>query len=80
MGARMTKAAGQAFGITATVTGAGVARLDLISNGGAVVATTTDPMLSYVGTGTWSKRYYYLLVSDAGGRPIAYGSPMWVAP
>lgn len=80
MGARMTKAAGQAFGIAATVTGAGVATIELVSNGGAVVASTTDQLLSYVGVGTWSERYYYLRVLDASGKPIAYGSPMWVAP
>lgn len=80
MGARLRKAPGQAFGLTATVSGAGVARLDLISNGGAIVATAAGSAISYVGTGTSSERYYYLRVSDGAGKPIAYGSPVWVAP
>lgn len=80
MGARMAKEPGQVFGISATVTGAGVARVEIISNGGAVVAGANASTISYLGTGEPAERYYYLRVLDAANRPIAYSSPVWVAP
>lgn len=80
MGARMAKGPGQVFVLDATVTGAGVARVEFISNGGAVVQAANASSISYLGTGESAERYYYLRVLDAAGKPIAYSSPVWVAP
>lgn len=79
MGARLSRAPGEAFPINATVTG-GAARLELVSNGGAVVASADGDSLTYVGAGMSAERYYFLRVLDAAGKPVAYSSPVWVRP
>jgi hypothetical protein len=78
MGARLQKQAGQAFALHVGVTGASV--VELVSNGGQVVATSTNGVLDYAGTGTPQERYYFARVLDGAGHAIAFSSPVWVKP
>jgi len=78
MGSRIGAAPGSSVPITASVTG-GAARLELVSNTGEVAAEEGNS-ISYEAPVTGSERYYFLRVRDASGTPVAYSSPVWIAP
>jgi hypothetical protein len=76
MGSRLQRQAGEplAFHGTTNVPGG---TLELVSSGGATVATAagelsaTRPVLAV-------EKYYFLRVRDAAGKPVGYSSPVWV--
>lgn len=79
MGARLVRAPGAGFTLTANVTPA-AGRLQVVSNSGVVVADFAGSSITYNGTGQPVERYYFLRVLNASGLPVAYSSPVWVHP
>jgi hypothetical protein len=77
MGSRLLRTPGEAVRISATVPGA-AGTLELVTNGGEVVASTTASALHYDAVATEAERYYFLRVLDPAGNPIAYSSPVWL--
>lgn len=79
MGARIAAPASSSVPIAVSVTGdASVARIELVSNGGVVVASADGSTIAHEAAVTEDERYYFARVRDAGGRVIAYSSPVWV--
>jgi hypothetical protein len=83
MGSLISRPAGKPVAILASVTIAGgaVTKLELVSNGGAVIASSAGPELAYQTTSSAAERWYFLRVSaDVGGseRVVAYSSPVWI--
>jgi len=76
MGSRVTRPAGSAVLVEAAVNDADVT-LELVTNGGQVLATTTDSMLSLSVPVSDAEAWYHLRVIR-DGRPVAYSSPVWV--
>lgn len=66
--------------IQAHVTGGSVARVDLLTAGGAVAATAAGRDLTVTVPVTAAERWYMLRVVEPGGRRVAYASPVWIAP
>lgn len=88
MGSRISRAEGEKVQIRASVTREGGAssfvpadgRLEVVGNGGEVVAGATGSNISYdaaVQPGG-EERYYFLRVLNGSGKPVAYSSPVWV--
>lgn len=76
MGARIRTAPGT-VAIASSVTGEHVARLEVVSNGGTVVASADGTSISYDAPVEVAERYYFLRVIGDDARPIAYSSPVW---
>jgi hypothetical protein len=89
MGSRIARAPGGALQIEGALTGwdgsplAGAIRLDLVSNGGAVVASTAGDHLAAsqafvpAAPGAAASRWFFLRATR-DGRVVAYSSPVWV--
>lgn len=78
MGSRLARQPGTALALAATVSDASVA-LEVVTSGGAVVATGTGSLAATVPApagGGW----YFLRASNEAGQPIGYSSPVWVTP
>ena len=80
MGSRLARADATRLRLKAEVT-AGVfdGRLELVSNGGAVVAHTGGAALNrWVRVAGAGERWYFVRVLDKSGNPIAYTAPIWI--
>ena len=80
MGARLSRADGQMVELRGAVT-AGLpegARLELVSNGGELIAESAGGALQQQVSADPTERWYYLRLRDAEGAPIAYSSPVWI--
>ena len=77
MGSRIGAPLGATVPITATVT-PGAARLELITAGGAIAASSAGSSISFDAPVTAAERRYYLRVIGADGKASAYSSPVWV--
>lgn len=77
MGSRIARPEGSKVQIRASVT-PGAGRLEIVGNGGEVVASAAGSTISYDATVTGEERYYFLRVLDPSGKPVAYSSPVWV--
>lgn len=79
MGARLSRAPGAAVPLMAEVSDAAfTGSLDLVGNGGELIATAPGAKLTYAVTAKGAERWYFVRVRDAGGQPIAYSSPVWI--
>jgi len=78
MGARLAPAPDQPVTIAASVAGAGVARLELVTNGGTIVAAANGSAIERTVMPELDERYYFLRVLAADGNRIATSSPVWV--
>jgi hypothetical protein len=76
MGARLARAAGAPVALRATAGEPG-ATLELVTSGGELVASGVGS-LSVDRPASPDERWYFVRVRDAGGRSIAYSSPIWV--
>jgi predicted metal-dependent phosphoesterase TrpH len=79
MGSRLSPVVGDGLGIEAGYVGdaaAPHAKLDLVTSRGKVVATGTD-RLDLRRPASAGEDWYFVRAS-AGGRPIAYSSPVWI--
>jgi hypothetical protein len=76
MGSRLTRRAGAPMWAH-VVTNQPGAKVELVTSGGAVVASGTGRLDALVRAAT-SQRWYFVRAVDATGRPIAYSSPIWV--
>jgi hypothetical protein len=84
MGARIGRPLGASVPIGASVSIAGGAptRIDLVSNGGTVVASAPGSMLVYYATATADERWYFVRVTvpvDGTDQVVAYSSPIWIS-
>jgi hypothetical protein len=84
MGARIARPLGSGVQIAASVTVASgpPTRLDLISNGGAVVASEPGGVLLHNATATADERWYFVRVTapvDGTDQVVAYSSPIWIS-
>ena len=77
MGSRLQRAAGTPVVLRAT--GPADATLQIVTSGGALVAQGTGSV-SVTRPANPAERWYFVRVRDAGGRSIAYSSPVWVTP
>ena len=78
MGSRIGAAEGSTVPISASAT-PGAERLEIVSNGGEVVAAATGSNISYDAPVTATERYYFVRVIGAGEKPVAYSSPVWIS-
>ncbi|HXG27871.1 MAG TPA: CehA/McbA family metallohydrolase, partial [Nevskiales bacterium] len=80
MGARLARAEGAQVMIEAAVTAAMPAggKLELVTNGGQVLAESLTSTLSHNVSAVAGERWYYLRVRRSDGRPVAYSSPVWI--
>jgi hypothetical protein len=85
MGSQIALTAGSTTPIFASAQVAGaVSKIELISNGGAVVASSAEsilPYLVYSATASADERWYFARVTaNVGGsnRVVAYSSPVWI--
>jgi hypothetical protein len=76
MGTRMTAAPGDPLLVEATSDAPG-ATLELVTSGGAVVATGTATLATERAASA-AERWYFVRVRDAEGQSVAYSSPIWV--
>ena len=74
MGARLSRAPGAPVHLQASSPGA---TLELVTSGGAVVASGTGS-LDVTRPASSSERWYYVRASDSAGTSLAYSSPVWV--
>jgi hypothetical protein len=77
MGTRLTRAAGAPLAVSAATNLAG-ATLELVTSGGASIATGSGGVLSASPPAAVAQHYYFVRVRDASGEPVAYSSPIWV--
>lgn len=80
MGARLSRADGAAVALQGAVT-AGFpsdARLELVSNGGEIVAQSDRANIVAQVSADPQERWYYLRVLNAEGAPVAYSAPVWI--
>ncbi|MFA5938253.1 MAG: CehA/McbA family metallohydrolase [Sinimarinibacterium sp.] len=79
MGARLARPEGTDVTLRAEVTQGWVGgALELVGNGGAVLARSQATTLQHTLLASGGERWAYARVLDADGRPIAYSAPVWV--
>lgn len=80
MGSRLARAAGAAVLLSGRVTAgmAAVDHVDLVTAGGAVLATQRGPAISVRVAAETAERWYYFRAVGADDRPIAYSAPVWI--
>jgi len=76
-GSRLAPPAGHPLSVAASGASGGDV-LELVTSGGAVVASGTGSM-SVIRPASASERWYFLRVRDPAGQSIAYSSPVWVS-
>ena len=76
MGSRLTAGPGDPLQLDASSDVPG-ATLELVTSGGAVVATGAGS-LSVARPASAGERWYFVRVRDAAGQSVAYSSPVWV--
>lgn len=76
MGSRITAAPGSTVPISAVTNGA--ARLELVTNGGTVAASSDGTALAFDAPVTDTETYYFVRVLDAAGKTQAFSSPVWI--
>jgi hypothetical protein len=76
MGSRIASAVGSPVALEASSDVPG-ATLELVTSGGAVVATGAGS-LSASRPASGDERWYFVRVRDANGQSVAYSSPVWV--
>jgi len=76
MGSRVTRQVGSAVVIEAGVNDTGLT-LELVTNGGQILATSTGTALALAAPVTDGESWYHLRVRRDGD-PVAYSSPVWV--
>jgi hypothetical protein len=74
MGARLERAAGVPIRLEASAAGA---TLELVTSGGAVVASGAGT-IDVTRPASGSERWYFVRALDPEGRAIAYSSPVWI--
>jgi predicted alpha-1,2-mannosidase/putative CocE/NonD family hydrolase len=84
MGSRLARGDGAAVALQGAVTaGAGVHHVDLVTRGGAVLATQLGNSINASVVPTAEERWYYfraMSAPDGNGkaRPLAYSAPVWI--
>ncbi len=78
MGSRVARREGSEVGIQASVTSGSAGRLEIVGNGGEVVAGADGTSISHSIPVTNEERYYFLRGLNPSGKPVAYSSPVWV--
>ncbi len=79
MGSRLARTLGALVLLEGTVTsGAAIHHVDLVTRGGAVLATRLGNTISAAVTVAAGERWYYLRAVRADGRPVAYSAPIWI--
>lgn len=78
LGSRIARREGSKVEIRASVTSGSAGRLEIVSNGGEVVADAARSTISYDATVGDEERYYFLRVLDGSSKPVAYSSPVWL--
>lgn len=77
MGSRLRRAAGSPLQVRATATAPGTT-IELLTSGGKVVATGAGGRLVARRGASSGERWYVARVKDAGGKVVAWSSPVWV--
>ncbi len=80
MGARLQRPGGTSVPVAVRVEGGEVGRVDLVTGGGAVVASAAGRTLVVEVPVTDEERYYLVRVTDRDGATQAYSSPVWIEP
>jgi hypothetical protein len=78
MGSRLHKPAGTPLAIHGSTNRAG-ATIEVVTSGGLTVASGGGGTLDTSLPSATNQRYYFIRIRDAGGEPVAYSSPIWIA-
>lgn len=79
MGARLARTVGERVRLRAEITaGLHAGTLELVTNGGRVVAQARGAKLNRWVRVTAGERWYFVRLRDRNGVPIAYTSPIWI--
>ena len=76
MGSRIVRTPNRPLALLATVSDPALT-LELVTNGGRVIATATGGTLR-LGRRNWAGEDWYFVRARRGGKPVAYSSPVWV--
>lgn len=81
MGARVSPLRGSSVSLLVEIRGTPFnGRLELVSNGGELIASASGPRLEHSVIADSAERWYFVRVreGDASSKPIAYSSPIWI--